>query len=897
MRHRAAVLVALLWFGAARTQAAPPTPPDGVSELLGRLEVALRSGSTSAYLALLSTLADRAEAARFAAASMQPGTTRVTLRERDRAPLVGTLPGDGYTLAVDVLIEAGLQARLATWRLDVKRRSSSARDGGEEGGWGIVSQQAVGVLPPLHRLALSPQKQYTGRNVVVRAVDLAVTMEDANVFVGEAGGADTAAVILGRGEMRFAPVDRAERGQIRLFAGAEAMGTPVDAVFVRAGPGELASHVTGLLVERPVDGREWKRADEFFRQEAARSFSLDLGDLSAETFHLLPSAGDFLAEIRTRRFGTLTYARCARDAEDVSLFDRARHLNIAVYASDQQRGGRGRFYSEDDDAEFRVGSYDIDADFEPAQRHLAGRTHVEVTVRASSIDTLTLRLADTLAVRSVVSREYGRLLAVRVRGQQSVVVSLPVQVRRGLSFGLDIAYDGVVTPQAFDGEAMGQDRGEEAPEVRYEASYLYSNTSYWYPQAPSSDYATATIRVRVPPGYSCVASGEPTGEAPAGADGGRPGRRFTFIASQPARYFACLITPLSPEVVKAVPIAEVRDGEAVSPAGLPSGHLALAVRTNPRLQALGRPLAETARDILQFYGSLMGGAPYRSATVAAVEWSLPGGHSPAYMAVIHQPLPGTDLPSYWNDPAFFDGYPEFFVAHELAHQWWGQAVGWKNYHEQWLSEGLAQYFAALYAGKLRGPEAFDAIIRRFRQCAMAMDRSDQGPIYLGYRVGHLKGDSRVFRAIVYNKSAAVLHMMRRLVGDRAFFGGLRRFYRTWCFQKAGSDDLRQAMEAESGRDLGRFFERWIYDDRLPALSVTSRVEDTPRGPEAVVRFEQSGEIFDVPVLVTLGYVDRAADEIVVAVTERVVERRIPVRGVVKKIEVNRDGAALGTISF
>jgi len=79
-----------------------------------------------------------------------------------------------------------------------------------------------------------------------------------------------------------------------------------------------------------------------------------------------------------------------------------------------------------------------------------------------------------------------------------------------------------------------------------------------------------------------------------------------------------------------------------------------------------------------------------------LEHDLPGGHSPGYFAALNQPLPTSPL--VWrNDPAAFSSFPDFFLAHELAHQWWGQAVGWKNYHEQWISEGFAQYFSALYA--------------------------------------------------------------------------------------------------------------------------------------------------------------------------------------------------------
>ena len=149
-----------------------------------------------------------------------------------------------------------------------------------------------------------------------------------------------------------------------------------------------------------------------------------------------------------------------------------------------------------------------------------------------------------------------------------------------------------------------------------------------------------------------------------------------------------------------------------------------------------------------------------------------------------------------NDPAAFSNYPEFFIAHELAHQWWGQAVGWRNYHEQWLSEGFAQYFAALYAERYRGADVFAGVMRQMRK--WGMDESDQGPVYLGYRLGHIRGESKVFRALAYNKSAAVLHMLRRLVGDDAFFRGIRRFYRMSRFRKAGTEDFRLAMEAETG---------------------------------------------------------------------------------------------------
>jgi aminopeptidase N len=254
--------------------------------------------------------------------------------------------------------------------------------------------------------------------------------------------------------------------------------------------------------------------------------------------------------------------------------------------------------------------------------------------------------------------------------------------------------------------------------------------------------------------------------------------------------------------------------------------------------------------------------------------------------VLNNPLPVAPF-IYRNDPAMFLNFPEFYIAHELAHQWWGQAVGWKNYHEQWLSEGFAQYFAALFARERRGEQAFRDVMRQFRR--WAMDQSDQGAVYQGYRLGHIKNDSRVFRALVYNKGASVLHMLRRLMGDEAFFRGLRRYYAENRFKKAGTEDLQHAMEAEYGGSLERFFERWIYESGLPRVRYSTAVE----GQELVVRFEQLGDIFDIPVTVTLQYGDKNVEE-VVAITTTAMEKRIPIAGTLRGVEINADYGALGT---
>jgi len=876
----------LLWWATP----APAQPSDGVRLMLNAFENALLTGRPESYNGLvmsnvLEAPASAARASTFAESEFRSGATRAVIQERDRQNLIGALAGNGYRLIVDAFVEYGGRARVATWQLDIRRT------GDDE--WRIVEQERLAAVENLYRLAVNPLNEYDARDFRIQAEDLELTLVEGTVFTISTDQGVTGLVLVGHGEMRFSPAPETEKGQLRILAGKDTLESRFDAAYLRFGA--LPGHADPTkLIPRPVDPRDLRRAEQIFREESPKSFVLDMGDLSDDRWSLLPSAEDFLAEMRTRRFSTLTYARSFSEAEDISVFDRRRQRNIAVYPSKQKLEERGRFYDEDDLAAYDVIGYDIDVALAPDRNFINGHARIRLKTRAPVVNQITLRLANSLFVQSVISDEFGRLFSLKAATQNAVLVNLPASVLRDTEMTLRVIYSGRIAPQSPDRETLDveqQSTFEDDVFPRAEPSQLYSSRTYWYPQSTVSDYATATIRITLPAVFACVATGELIPDSPTllpAGDGFAARRVYEFAAVQPARYLAFLVsrfTRVADTIVTFDPAADA--GPPIT--GVVNSSLDIAVEANPRQTEKGRGIADRAADVARYYDSLLGDSPYPSFTLALIETSLPGGHSPAYFAALNQPLPNTPL-TWRSDPANFEGFSDFFLAHEMAHQWWGQAVGWQNYHEQWLSEGFAQYFAGLYAKHSRGNDVFAGILRQWRK--WSLEKSDQGPVYLGYRLGHIKNDSRVFRALVYNKGAAVLQMLRNLIGDDAFLRGLKRFYREARFTKAGTEDLRHAMEEESGQALERFFERWIYGSTLPSVVFDFRVEPSPSGQDVVLRFEQSGEVFDLPVTVTLQYSDRRNVDVLVAVTDRVVEKRIALDGTLRSVEISKDDGAL-----
>ncbi len=158
---------------------------------------------------------------------------------------------------------------------------------------------------------------------------------------------------------------------------------------------------------------------------------------------------------------------------------------------------------------------------------------------------------------------------------------------------------------------------------------------------------------------------------------------------------------------------------------------------------------------------------------------------------------------------------ESVVAHEIAHQWFGDSVTESTWADLWLSEGFATYFAGLFIEKYDGEEAFRTYMRSAAERYFVYENQHRGPIHDTETLDL----NQLLNPNNYEKGAWVLHMLRKRLGDDVFFKGLRDYYQAHHESNATTDDLRAALEKASRQNLREFFARWVYASGHPRYDV------------------------------------------------------------------------------
>jgi Peptidase family M1 domain len=845
-KHLLALTVALLCL-----QPGAPAAEDELGSFLDRLEAAWKAHDAAGYVALWDASPETLEGEAEVAQSFFSGDeTQITLLRPN--PVAGARTAQVHA---SVFFGQEPRARVADWRLSLARR---------ERGWAIVSRDELGAVDGLVHLSLDPAG-FKADGLAIKLEDFELKFHRGTLFFSPPSLGPTLLIFAGDGEVRFRPQPAAEREQLRQFCGSEELHDRVGAAFLRIHPSDLHQVLFPVRLEPDPDApRRLPTAQRIFREQSQKTYVLD-ASLPRSPWWLMPGVNDASVTFEAGSRRTLTYNFSSGDPEDITFFDRQRRIQICSYPS----GGRPARYSEDDSRTLDILSHDLRVRFQPEVFGISGEDTLRIRLLAA-VSTLRLRLHDSLRVLAVTSPEGGNHLFFRVRDQSSLVVALgPLSGRVG-DITLRVRYAGSHDPAPIEHELLQLVSGQptrDDDELFVERVPVYTNRTAWYPRADNDDYAKARLRLEGPAGIFPLSGGELVASG--------TGERGTFAEyrlEQPAKY----------------PTAAVG---RVSDLGMrQEGDLALRGFGLPRTRGAAQELMLDAEKVFDFYRDRFGPCPYPFVNLGVTEWKTPGGHSPPGLILVQIRPPLISNRALPEDPANFSDIPGFFLAHELAHQWWGQGVAPANYRERWLSEAWAQYAAALWVQKSRGEGTFRDMLDRFARWAVRF--TDSGPIHLGHRLGHVKNNPQVFRAVVYDKGAYVLHMLRAIVGDEAFFRGAREFQHKFLFSKAGSDDLREALESASGQDLRPFFDEWIYGTTIPQLRYGWRSE-TPRGGGArtAVRIEAQDLPGEVPLAVTL-VTDAGRD------TRSV---RLPARGgsfsfdstsPTRRVELNADRALL-----
>ena len=363
-----------------------------------------------------------------------------------------------------------------------------------------------------------------------------------------------------------------------------------------------------------------------------------------------------------------------------------------------------------------------------------------------------------------------------------------------------------------NGLFFGEDRDGE-PAVF--ADNWPNRARWWFPSNDHPlDKATARFEVLAPEGFEVIANGRLVERRP-GAEGGTtwiwetdPGApipSYTMVVGmarferRPLGEAGCGLSPAAPP--------DPGGGEACADVSV----WALAGDGDYGAERFGR-----APDMLAYYSELIGPYPYEK--LAHVESSTRFGGMENSSAIFYGR-------GGWEERRMGEGV----IAHETAHQWFGDAVSPASWSHLWVSEGFASYFSPLYFEARDGVEAFRSLMSNSREVAVGSDVVGQAIVD--------SSSSQLFDLLNrnnYQKGAWVLHMLRGQLGDEAFFRGIRDYYARHLHGVALTADVRAAFEAASGQELGWFFDQWVHGPGHPQLEI----EWGSEGSELMVSIRQ-----------------------------------------------------------
>lgn len=226
------------------------------------------------------------------------------------------------------------------------------------------------------------------------------------------------------------------------------------------------------------------------------------------------------------------------------------------------------------------------------------------------------------------------------------------------------------------------------------------------------------------------------------------------------------------------------------------------------------------------------------------------------------------------------GSSEALIAHEIAHQWFGNSASEANWHHIWLSEGFATYFTNLYFEHKYGRDVF--VEREKTQRKTIINFANQSLVpTINTKIENYM---QLLNRNSYEKGGWTLHMLRKELGDVIFWKGIRSYYNTFKYGNALSEDLQKVMESISGKSLDVFFKQWLYQTGHPKLQVSWTATNT--NVKLNVNQVQPQSDFDFPLDVRLYHTDGSSSIATLSITQKSQEINLTINKAVESIELD-----------
>ena len=337
----------------------------------------------------------------------------------------------------------------------------------------------------------------------------------------------------------------------------------------------------------------------------------------------------------------------------------------------------------------------------------------------------------------------------------------------------------------------------------------------WIPCVDNpADKASFEFWVWTPPGFKVVSNGVLTKDRIVNS-----GQQFTIWREDIPLSTKVMVIGASKFAVK-----EYDD----SPPGIP-----VSAWVYPQDSSTGVQNYSPAPSILKFYSDYIGPYPYKK--LANVQSKTIFGGMENASAIF-----------YFEGSATSKKSVEDLLAHEIAHQWFGDMATEKSFPHLWLSEGFATYMTDIYLEVKYGTDSMKKRLNEERKAVIGFVKHSDRPV-----VDSVSSYMELLNANSYQKGAWVLHMLCRQMGDSAFHLFIRNYYEKFKGKNADTDDLRAVAEEVAHKDLKPFFKQWLFTPGIPQLNIQWQYNEKNKKLSVTIDQTQKQEAFQFPLQIQL----------------------------------------------